>query len=35
MGGYIKMGLQEVGWGAWSGLIWLRIQTVSGPLWIQ
>jgi hypothetical protein len=24
----IKMDLQEVGWGAWTGLIWLRIGTV-------
>jgi hypothetical protein len=23
----IKMGLLEVGWGAWSGSIWLRIGT--------
>jgi len=23
----IKMALQEVGWGAWTGLIWLRIGT--------
>jgi hypothetical protein len=23
----IKMNLQEVGWGAWTGLIWLRIGT--------
>jgi hypothetical protein len=23
----ITMDLQEVGWGAWSGLIWLRIGT--------
>jgi hypothetical protein len=23
----IKMYLQEVGWGAWTGLIWLRIGT--------
>jgi hypothetical protein len=23
----IKMVLQEVGWGAWTGLIWLRIGT--------
>ena len=23
----IKMGLQHVGWGAWTGLIWLRIGT--------
>jgi len=22
----IKMGHQEVGWGAWTGLIWLRIS---------
>jgi len=21
------MDLQEVGWGAWTGLIWLRMQT--------
>jgi hypothetical protein len=25
--GNIKMDLQEVGWGAWTGLIWLRIGT--------
>jgi hypothetical protein len=23
----IKMDVQEVGWGAWTGLIWLRIGT--------
>jgi hypothetical protein len=23
----IKMDLQEVGWGAWTGLIWLRPGT--------
>jgi hypothetical protein len=23
----IKMDLLEVGWGAWTGLIWLRIET--------
>jgi hypothetical protein len=23
----IKIDLQEVGWGTWSGLIWLRIGT--------
>jgi hypothetical protein len=23
----IKMDLQEVGWGTWTGLIWLRIGT--------
>jgi hypothetical protein len=28
----IKMDLQEVGWGAWTGLIWLRIGTVAGLL---
>jgi hypothetical protein len=28
----IKMVLQEVGWGAWTGLIWLRIGTGGGLL---
>jgi hypothetical protein len=28
----IKMDLEEVGWGAWTGLIWLRIGTVGGFL---
>jgi hypothetical protein len=28
----IKMDLQEVGWEAWSGLIWLRIGTGGGLL---
>jgi hypothetical protein len=28
----IKMDLQEVGWGAWTGLIWLRIGTDGGLL---
>ena len=23
----IKMNLKEVGWGTWTGLIWLRIGT--------
>jgi hypothetical protein len=23
----IKMDLQEVGWGAWTGLIWHRLRT--------
>ena len=23
----IKMDIQEVGWGTWTGLIWLRIGT--------
>jgi hypothetical protein len=26
----IKMGLQELGWSAWTGLIWLRLGTVGG-----
>jgi len=25
----IKIDLQEVGWGTWTGLIWLRIRTVG------
>jgi hypothetical protein len=28
----IKMDLQEVEWGAWTGLIWLRIWTGGGHL---
>ena len=28
----IKMDLQEVGWGDWTGLIWLEIWTGSGLL---
>jgi hypothetical protein len=28
----IKMYLQEVGWGTWIGLIWLRIGTGGGLL---
>ena len=27
----IKIELQELGWGAWTGLIWLRIGTGGGP----
>jgi hypothetical protein len=27
----IKMGLLEVGWGKWNGLIWLRTGTGGGP----
>jgi hypothetical protein len=30
--GNIKMDLQEVGWGAWSGLFWLRIRKGGGLL---
>ena len=29
-GDNIKKDLQEVCWGAWSGLIWLRIETGGG-----
>jgi hypothetical protein len=28
----IKMGLGEIGWMAWIGLIWLRIGTSGGLL---
>ena len=28
----IKVDLREVGWGAWAGLIWLRIGTGGGLL---
>jgi hypothetical protein len=28
----IKMDLQEVGWGTWTGLIWLRIGKGGGHL---
>jgi hypothetical protein len=28
----IKMDLQEVEWGAWTGLVWLRIGTGGGYL---
>jgi hypothetical protein len=28
----IKMDLQEVGWGVWTGLGWLRIGTGGGRL---
>jgi len=30
--GNIKIYLQEVGWGAWTGLIWLKIGTGGGHL---
>jgi hypothetical protein len=30
MGGYIKMYIQEMGWEAWSGLMWPRIWTNGG-----
>jgi hypothetical protein len=28
----IKMDLREVGWGAWTGSVWLRIGTGGGLL---
>jgi hypothetical protein len=28
----IKMDLGEIGWGVWSGFIWLRIGTIGGLL---
>ena len=28
----IKMGLQQLEWGAWTGVIWLRIWTRGGHL---
>jgi hypothetical protein len=28
----IKMDLREVGWGAWTGFVWLRIGTGGGHL---
>jgi len=28
----IKVDLQKVGWGKWTGLIWLRIGTGGGLL---
>ena len=31
----IKMYLQDVGWGTWTELIWLRIQTGGGHLQTQ
>jgi hypothetical protein len=27
-----KMDLREIGWGGWSGFIWLRIGVVGGLL---
>jgi len=31
----IKMGLEGVGWGAWTGPIWLRIGTGGRHLLMQ
>jgi hypothetical protein len=33
--GNIKMDLREVGWGAWTGSIWIRIGTGGGLLCIR
>ena len=33
--GNIKQDLQEVGWGAWIGLIWLKIGTGGGNLLVN
>jgi hypothetical protein len=30
--GNMKMYIQEIGWGAWTGLIWLKIWTGGGFL---
>ena len=30
--GNIKKDLQEIGWGEWTGLIWVRIGTGDGHL---
>jgi len=30
----IKLDLQKVVWKAWNGLIWLRVGTGGGLLWI-
>jgi hypothetical protein len=29
------MDIREVGWGAWTGLSWLRIGTGGGLLWMR
>jgi len=31
----IKIDLQELGWGTWAGLIWLRIGRGGGHLYIR
>jgi hypothetical protein len=31
----IKVDLQEVGWGVWTGLSWLRIGTGGRHLWVR
>jgi hypothetical protein len=31
----IKTDLQEVGWGIWTGLSWLRIDRGGGHLWVR
>jgi hypothetical protein len=27
----IKIDLREIGWVVWTGLIWLKIETIGGP----
>jgi hypothetical protein len=29
------MDLREIGWGLWSGFIWLRIGIFGGLLWMR
>jgi hypothetical protein len=31
----IKMDLQEVGCGVWTGMGWLRMETGGGDLWMR
>jgi len=31
----IKMDVTELGWGTWAWLIWFRIWTVVGRLWMR
>jgi len=30
----IKVDLQELGWGPWNGLLWLRVWRNGGLLWM-
>jgi hypothetical protein len=31
----IKTDFQEIGWRAWTGLMWLRVGTAGGLLWTR
>jgi hypothetical protein len=31
----VSMDLSEVGWGAWTGMIWLRMGTGGRLLWVK